>query len=247
MKRNKKTNLNQNSDLLADFKYFDVLNDAVFIANPLSRKIIDCNMAALKLLGYSKKKILSMKADDFHPKNLQGETMKGFKNQARGLMETVISEVLTINKKRIPVSITTSVVNSNNKKYIIGIFTNITKIKETEKELEESEQKYKNLINNLPKTEYILVVQNDRLVWISNNVPRTLGFSRTNIINSLIFDYVAKEYKKIVADNAKRRLLGKKVGDYIIKIKNNNGKLIEVRVRGSLIDYYGKPACLLIL
>ena len=112
---------------------FDGAIDAIFIADPVTRKLVDCNRAAEKLVDYSKKEILSMEADELHPKDLVEETMRGFKKQVKGTINILLSEVLTKDKKRIPVSINASTVQIGNKIYLQGMFRDISLQKEIER------------------------------------------------------------------------------------------------------------------
>jgi len=96
--------------------------DAIIIADSKTRKLIYCNKAAEKLLGYSKKEILSMKADEIHPKDKVKETMDGFRKQAEGKLKVIFTEVLTKDNRRIPVKINASAILIKGKTYSQGIF-----------------------------------------------------------------------------------------------------------------------------
>ncbi len=150
-------------------KYVTLFNgtiDAIFIADPTTRKIVDCNTAAEKLLGFSRNTILSMKANQLHPQNLVKKTMEEFQKQVKGKADITFTEIITNKKKRIPVSISASVVRINNKEYLQCIFRDITEKKKIEEallkakeelelrviqrtqELSESEKKYKALFES---------------------------------------------------------------------------------------------------
>lgn len=231
-------------------QYSELFNravDAIFIADPATKKLVNCNKAAEELMGYSRAKILSMKAGDLHPKDKAKETMRGFEEQAKGKIKQVFSEVLTKGNKRIPVAINAALVHIQNRPYLQGIFRNIAEQKIIEDRLKESEEKYRNLISNLPKTEYVWVYRNGRLLWVNNNTPSFLGYSRKKIIGTPLVKYIEKKYQKIVLENIRKREAGKKVDDYAIKIKNKKGRTRDVLVKGSVINYEGRPAALLIL
>ncbi len=112
----------------AEKKYqalFELAVDAIFIADPETKNIMDCNKAAQKLTGYTKKELLSMKAEQLHPKELLKKTMEDFKKHAAGHIKLVKTVVLTKNKKRVPVSINSSIITIKGKKYLQGIFRRI--------------------------------------------------------------------------------------------------------------------------
>jgi len=104
---------------------FENATDAIFIADIETRRLVDCNKSAEKLIGYSREKILSMNADELHPKDKLKETMEGFKKQVEGKIKSVFTEVLTRDKKRIPVKVNASAVKIGSKRYNQGIFTKL--------------------------------------------------------------------------------------------------------------------------
>jgi PAS domain S-box-containing protein len=123
----------------SDEKYstlFDNSVDAIFIADPITKQLIDCNKAAEKLLCCSKSEILSMHAQDLHPEDLVVDAMKGFVDLARGKISHISSEVLAKDKKRVPVLISAAIVSFGNKKYLQGVFRDMSEIKKIQEQLE---------------------------------------------------------------------------------------------------------------
>ncbi|MCK5233817.1 MAG: PAS domain-containing protein [Candidatus Aenigmarchaeota archaeon] len=120
---------------------FEAIADAAFIADSKSKKLIDCNKRAEKLTGYSRKEILSMRADELHPKDLVKRTMDDFKKHAAGKIQIVETEVLAKDKKRIPVSINSAIVEVDGKPCVLGIFRDISARKKSEKLLQETRTK----------------------------------------------------------------------------------------------------------
>jgi PAS domain S-box-containing protein len=116
-------------------RLFEASNDAIFIVDPKTKRLVDCNKKAEKLTGYTRKKLLSMGADQLHPKDSVKETMVDFEKHAAGQMVLVESEVLTKGKKRIPVSINSSPVEIAGERYLQSIFRDITERKEAEEKI----------------------------------------------------------------------------------------------------------------
>ncbi len=126
---------------------FEQSKEAIFIADPETRMLVDCNKAALEMIGYSKEEILSMPADRLHPKDAVDQTMEAFKKQAAGEDIVVDSVVLTKAGQRLFVSINTGIVELQGKAYLMGIFRDVTERikmeKEAQKRLHELEVFYK--------------------------------------------------------------------------------------------------------
>ncbi|MCL5017416.1 MAG: PAS domain S-box protein, partial [Patescibacteria group bacterium] len=227
---------------------FEGSADAIFIADPVTKSIVDCNRSAEKLLGRPREEIRAMRVGDIHPKDLLDEAMKVFREQLSGKRENLSSEVLVRGGKRVPVSINASVIRINGKPYLQGIFRNIFKEKIAEYKLKESEERYRNLISNLPPTEYVLVYdENGKILWLSQTAENFLGYPHKKIIGSFIFDYIDPKYISLATEEMRGRLAGKKVKDYEIVVVNKSGKRLTVLVRGSNITYGGSAASLIIL
>ncbi|MFA5932251.1 MAG: PAS domain S-box protein [Candidatus Paceibacterota bacterium] len=127
--------------------FFENVADAIFIADSKTKKIVECNKKAEKLTGYSREKILSMKALELHPKDKVKETMMGFVNQIKkgGVLRT---EILTKNKKRIPVSVNAKLIKVENKSYLQGVFRDITDIVKFENILRDNEERFHGLFES---------------------------------------------------------------------------------------------------
>jgi len=126
---------------------FEQSKDAIFIADSETRMLVDCNNAALKMVGYSKEELLSMRADQLHPKDAVNETVEAFQRQVAGEDTTVDSIVETKSGRVVFVSINSSKIELRGKMYLMGIFRDVTERKkmdiEAQKRLQELEVFYK--------------------------------------------------------------------------------------------------------
>ena len=103
-------------------KLFDNTSDAIFIADAKTSQLIDCNKSAEKLIGRSRKEIISMKAEELYPKEMVDFIREGFKKLVEGKIKFLDTFVLTKDKTRIPVRITSSIILLNGKLTNQGIF-----------------------------------------------------------------------------------------------------------------------------
>jgi PAS domain S-box-containing protein len=117
--------------------------DSIFIADAKTRQLVDCNKQAELLTGYSKKEILSMKADELHPKDVLERTMEEFKKQASGKITIVETEVLAKGKRRVPVAINSAPITIGGKGYLQGIFRDVREQKESQERLKKMNEELK--------------------------------------------------------------------------------------------------------
>ncbi|MBI5816721.1 MAG: PAS domain S-box protein [Nitrospinae bacterium] len=100
--------------------------DAILLATEDAR-IIDANRMAERLFGRTKKELTMLRAPDIIPDDLRSQSVTMF----RSMWETggaVVSEreVLGASGKRVPVSITGSIITAGGKKVALGIFRDMT-------------------------------------------------------------------------------------------------------------------------
>ncbi|MBN1273921.1 MAG: PAS domain S-box protein [Candidatus Aminicenantes bacterium] len=153
---------------------FEGASDPILVADQKTRILVDCNNEALKITGYSKKEILSMKADDLHPKEVVKDTMEGFKKQAQGKLKIKDSILLTKDKKKIEVSISTTPMRIGSRDLMVGIFRDITKRKQAEEELRKAELLKAAILSSMTE----LVAYHDKehkVIWANKAAGESIG------------------------------------------------------------------------
>jgi len=211
-------------------KLFEESADAIFIADPKTKKLTGCNEKALELTGYSKEEIIGMKADDLHPKDKTEKVMEGFVRQARGEKITVETEILRKDKKtRVPVTINSSLIQTNGGFEIQGIFRDITEKKKAEESLieeKEKAQKYLDLagvmILNLnskgevtminKKGAEILEARQEEIIgknWFDNFIPWNMRAEVKRVFHKLMLggNYFVRDYENTVLTKGKKEKL----------------------------------------
>jgi PAS domain S-box-containing protein len=172
--------------------FFEQNRDAMFVADPQTRKLIDCNLAAEKLTGRSRQEILKMRADDLHPQELAPATMEIFKRQVAGEDVTGESAVLSRNGQRIPVSINGAMIEIDGKSLAIGTFRDITEFKKNEAILLNSKTQFQELFNNISSGVAIYGAKDDGkdfiIIDINKSGERLSKVRREEIIGKSVLD-----------------------------------------------------------
>jgi len=212
---------------------FQHSNDGIFF-HDLEGNIIDANQKVLEQFGYDKSEILTLQVPKLHPISDLVESKKAFnKISKKGFVRFEIN----FKKKSgeiFPAEVSSSLFTIGGKKFIQGVVRDITTRKASESKLIESEEKYRNMVNNLDLGFFQVNWQGDLLDY--NPAFRfILGFEPTeSILNINVKDFWQKPAER---DNYLISL--KKEGfikNYIVHSKKKNGQKIVLQLNSHLIE-----------
>ncbi len=150
-------------------KQFEEALDAIVIADAETGILIDCNRAALELVGRKKSELVGKHRRILHPpeeiKGKLGRTFKQPLKEKEG--QTLETQVITKKGEIKEVAIKANILELENKKVLQGIFRDITERKQAEEALRQSEENFKNIFQSVPES--LLAVNKQIEVLKSNN------------------------------------------------------------------------------
>ena len=119
-------------------KLMEEANDAIFIADAKTGKLLEANRKAQVLIGRPLKEIRKMHQSDLHPKKEIKNAKREFRLFSEGSSGGKnLQLVQHKNGSTIPVEITTSLIEINSKKYVQGIFRDISEEIRTKEKLKD--------------------------------------------------------------------------------------------------------------
>lgn len=129
---------------------FDSAQDAIFIINKEDR-FIDANKKASKIFGYTKEEILNMSVSDFQAPEVKGIPGTLIKSELEKYKWNTF-EALDIDKygNKISVEISQSLFNLKGEEVVINIVRDVSRRKNMEDKLRESEHHYRGIFENSP-------------------------------------------------------------------------------------------------
>ena len=128
----------------------------------------------------------------------------------------------------------------------LGMSRDITKRKEAEATLRESEEKYRTLAEKA--NEAIYIAQDGRFVFVNRRMTDLLGVPESDLQGKPFLDFVFSEDRALVGANYRKRIAGEEVEDaYDFRLVGPEGANIWVFLSAAVIEWNGKPASLNLL
>src|SRR5258708_32063976 len=141
--------------------------------------------------------------------------------------------------QEVPVEIILQYVAAENGQHIVvSMVRDITERIRAEKQLVESEERYRDLFDNAQDAIYVHDLQG---TYISANraAEELVGYTQDEIIGKNIIDFMAPEHAKRVRANLNKKLDGQGMTSYEIEVLAKDGRSVPVEVSTRLIYEYG--------
>ena len=213
----------------------------------LERNIISCNEAFLKMFGLKREEAIGQSISLVH---VSEESFHSFGKR-------VYSEIKMRGYTRIewefkksdgtifPTETTTSAImdREGNISGYVSIVRDITERKRAEQALKKSEERYRQLVENL--NEGIVVGQEGMLKFVNPAMTRISGYTETELLSTPWIEFIYSEDREVAKRHHLNRIQGKEVPNvYSIRILTKDGEIRWVEIRGVVIEWDGKPATL---
>ncbi|MFX0123689.1 MAG: PAS domain S-box protein [Candidatus Hodarchaeota archaeon] len=124
---------------------------------------------------------------------------------------------------------------------VVTVIRNITKSKQMMIALQESEEKYRNLVERA--NDGIAIVQDSLIKYINPKVTQITGYTTEELIDTPIMNYIHPDYLSDVINRYEKRMAGHPVPSiYETKLLLKDDNTLEIEVNAGIITYQGKPA-----
>ncbi|MDX1373452.1 MAG: PAS domain S-box protein, partial [Nitrososphaeraceae archaeon] len=206
---------------------------AIFILD--EGKFIDCNASAERLFGVQRRKIIGRTPIDFSP-----ELQENGKPTTE-LVPKLVSAALKGNPQRfewlhrrlnevIVADVSLNAIKLNNKNVVVAFLFDITERKAAQKALRESEDKYRNLVENLDEIVYSFD-EFSNITFVNQAAERKFGFNPNDVIGKPFSAFLHKDDVRPAMDTFSRLPDSRKTnGVYRIKSKNNGFRYVSATV-----------------
>jgi PAS domain S-box-containing protein len=223
---------------------FDNAIDGMLLISLEDQKINSANNSMSQMLGYSLEELKKMEAADIHPKDEMSHVEEQIKIQSSdGLAPAKDLPMKRKDGSVFYANVRGTQIVLSGKKYLMGVFRDITERKRAETALRESEEKYRTLFENAGQA--IFVVQGGKLVFANPAYTRLVGYSREELKSMPFTEFFHPDDRGLVVERHSKRLRGEETPThYISRVIDRTGQEHWAEINAVFIDWEGQPATL---
>lgn len=205
----------------------NAVSEPIFVKN-IEHKYVIVNDAYCNLIGYKKEDLIGRKDSEYFPESEVDVFIAKDNEVFKTGLSNVNEEPFTDREGKLHIIITKKSLYTNKKgdKFVVGVINDITKQKLFQKALEESEEKYKFIVEN--SSEGISVVENDKIVFTSDMYHKYSGmkFEGENLINAISKVVDKRDLEYVINEIARGRNEMLRNQTMIYRIRDKNDKTI---------------------
>jgi PAS domain S-box-containing protein len=233
-------------------KILDDIEDGYFEVD-LKGNFIFFNNSVCRILGYSASEIPGMNNRQYMDEKNAKKVFETFNRvyrtgkPAKGFDWEVIRA--DGSNGHVDASVTLIADEAGNPIGFRGIARDITERRQAEKDLRESDEKYRQLVNHAPAGIYEIDFTKGKLVSVNDVMSEYTGYSKDELLNMSALDFLTRESQKQMTDSIARLMNGEKIyGSVEYKARAKDGRELWMLVNARYFyDKHGKPKSALVV
>lgn len=205
-------------------KLFQQSAVAIVVQSLEDNTILDANNAACELYGLTERELVGKDIFETIPEEYRA-MVRSNHEKYREIDSTVLeSYALHSNGQSVPVSINISTVNYFDKPANLLFLSDITPQLETRKQLAESEEKYRTLVE---RSRAIILTHDldGRVTSINKEGARSIGFTAEEATGMSLQEFIAPKYRERFEEEYLNQILSKGTANGIMSVQHQNGEL----------------------
>ncbi|MGE5379436.1 MAG: PAS domain S-box protein [Methylocystaceae bacterium] len=244
-----------NEPFIADYReVFDQVNDALFIYNLNTAKILNVNQRACTMFDYTRDELLALNAADLAAEEepYTGDNFyKWMKRVARDQRERVLEWKVKDRAGRIFwVEVRSKTTSFYGHMHLLAVIRDITKRKQVESQLRVFEERYAELFNNAVDCIYMMDLEGNFTV-ANDAMQKLTGYTLEDLLGMNIRDLVVDEYRGLIEEYmqlSKDITPGKRIKpwplNHELEIKTREGVVVTMEVNSWRVYRLGKPVAI---
>ncbi len=223
-------------------------NDAIYLIDPETQKILEVNDTACKMTGYSKEELKRMYVYELHPEDERALLPEKFNEVSEKGSVQGISGINQITKdgKLVPIEVNATMIELDGKELNVSIVRDISERKKAEKALRESEEKFRVITQGSPA----MVYQTDKdgkCIFANQNWHMMTGLTEEETMGDGWVNGLYADDRELVYKNWEKMVKSKGKWGLEYRLQNREGEVIWVYgtaspiydEKGEIVSYVG--------
>ncbi|MBO8183590.1 MAG: PAS domain S-box protein [Archaeoglobus sp.] len=229
--------LKEKEDLLS--KLEEKTHTGIYIVQ--EERFVYVNRKLAELTGYSVEELLEMNPFDLvHPDHLSLVRERYLKREmGEDVPEHYEWKIVTKDGSERWIEVIATKIEFNGKPAVLGNVFDITHRKQMEERLRKSERKFRNLLEAIKDTLFVIDTEG-RFVFLNKKFEDLTLFSVDEWLGRHFLELIAPEYRKTVVENFKKGIAGESIPPYEIEILRKDGKRVFAELNVTNIYENGK-------
>jgi PAS domain S-box-containing protein len=224
---------------------FEGCSEGIVVADIETKQFKYVNPAICKMLGYPERELANMGVTDVHPKEDLDHVISEFEAQARG-EKTLAPDIPCLRKDGtiMYAGINTARIVIGGTQCNVGFFTDITERKQAERQLQQTQQRYRRLVENLKQEYFFYSHGTDGIfTYISSSMENVLGYTEQEFLTHYTEYLTDNPINKEVVHHTELSIQGRQQPPYEVEIFHNDGGIHWLEVSEvPVFDAAGKVA-----
>jgi PAS domain S-box-containing protein len=218
----------------------DQSNDAIEVIDPDTFRFLDVNQTECLALGYSREEMLSKTVFDIDPIFDRSMSMEFVQNLRKAGSMVIESRHQRKDGSVFPVELSMAYIELG-RNYVLAVARDFTEREQANRQLVDSEQRFRGLVEQAIAGIYIL--QDGKVAYVNPRLVEIFGYaSADELIGRDSISLIVEKDRSAVLDN-RRRVEGEVSSlSYGFTAVRKDGSMIEVGVHSNRATHQGRPA-----